>query len=379
MRKLTLGLLVTCATMVCFGQAKNVRKAESTLNDNGDLMEAVALINEALNDEKTKEDPKTWFVRGNVYKAISEDSTGTISIEGDPLVIAVESYQKAQELSKDNSTYSVFADQKIGEIWAVNLNKGAEYYQNQDYENAITYFEKAMLAKPEDTTAYLYSGISAQSSGNYDVAEENYKKLLDLGYKNEDIYNFLINVNLTEKKNPDKALEYLQAAREAYPENNDFLKREIVILINEERSDEAENKLAEAIAADPDDPQLYYNRGYLYEQIGKNEDAVSSYQKALEINPEYFDANFNIAAYYYNQAAEILQKANDMDLKEYQEKGKQVEQQAQDFFKKALPYLEKARELEPDDVKVLSTLQTVYARLGMSDKAEEIEAKLEQM
>jgi tetratricopeptide (TPR) repeat protein len=342
-------------------------------------MEAVALINEALNDEKTKEDPKTWFVRGNVYKAISEDSTGTISIEGDPLVIAVESYQKAQELSKDNSTYSVFADQKIGEIWAVNLNKGAEYYQNQDYENAITYFEKAMLAKPEDTTAYLYSGISAQSSGNYDVAEENYKQLLNLGYKNEDIYNFLINVNLTEKKNPDKAIEYLQAAREAYPENNDFLKREIVILINEERSDEAENKLSEAIAADPNDPQLYYNRGYLFEQIGKNEEAVSSYEKALEINPEYFDANFNIAAYYYNQAAEILQKANDMDLKEYQEKGKIVEQQAQDYFTKALPYLEKARELEPDDVKVLSTLQTVYARLGMSDKAEEIEAKLEQM
>ena len=378
MRKLTLGLIFALASVVCFGQAKNVRKAESTL-ESGNLMEAMALINEALNDEKTKDDPKTWFVRGNVYKAIGEDSTGTVSIDEDALKIAIESYHKAQELSKENSTYSVFADQAIGEIWAVNLNKGAEYYQNSDYENAISYFEKAMLAKPEDTTAYLYSGISAQSSGNYDVAEANYTKLLELGYKNEDIYNFLINVNLTEKKNPEKALEYLQAAREAYPENNDFLKREIVILINEERSDEAENKLAEAIKADPDDPQLYYNRGYLFEQIGKNEEAVSSYQKALEIDPDYFDANFNIAAYYYNQAAEILQKANDMELKEYQEKGKLVEQEAQDYFKQSLPYLEKARELEPDDVKVLSTLQTVYARLGMSDKAEEIEAKLEQL
>jgi len=378
MRKLTLGLLFTLATVVCFGQTKNVRKAESAL-ESGELIEAKTMIDEALNDEKTKDDPKTWFIRGNVYKAISEDSTGTVSIEGDPFEVAIESYQKTLELSKENSTYYVFADQKMGEVWASSLNTGAEYYQNQDYDQAIEYFEKAMAAKPEDTTAYLYAGISAQSSGNYDKAEENYLSLLDLGYKNEDIYNFLINVNLTEKKNPDKALEYLQAAREAYPENNEFLKREIVILINEERTDEAENKLAEAIAEDPNDPQLYYNRGYLFEQMGRNEDAVNSYKKALELNPDYFDATFNIAAYYYNQAAEILQKANDMDLKEYQEKGKQVEAQAKDFFQQALPYLEKARELEPDDVKVLSTLQTVYTRLGMSDKAEEIESKLEQM
>ncbi len=378
MKKITLGLLFMFATLVCFSQAKNVRKAESALDD-GELMEALTLINEALNDDKTKDDPKTWFIRGNVYKAIAEDSTGSISVEGDPFQEAIASYEKTLELSKENSTYYVFADQKVGEIWATSLNKGAEYYQNQEYEDAIEYFEKAMAAKPEDTTAYLYAGISAQSSGNYDAAEEFYLSLLDLGYQNEDIYNFLINVNLTEKKNPDKALEYLRAARESYPENNDWIKRQIVILINEERSAEAEQSLAEAIQSDPNDPQLYYNQGYLYEQMGKNEDAVSSYKKALEIDPDYFDATFNIAAYYYNQAAEILQQANDMDLKEYQEKGKEVEAKAKEHFEEALPYLEKAKELQPDDVKVLTTLQTVYARLGMSEKAEEIESKLEQM
>jgi len=378
MKKITLGLLFMFATLVCFSQPKNVRKAESALDD-GELMEALTLINEALNDDKTKDDSKTWFIRGNIYKAIAEDSTGSISVDGDPFQEAIDSYEKTLELSKENSTYYVFADQKVGEIWATSLNKGAEYYQNQEYEDAIEYFEKAMAAKPEDTTAYLYAGISAQSSGNYDAAEEFYLSLLDLGYENEDIYNFLINVNLTEKKNPDKALEYLQAARESYPENNDWIKRQIVILINEERSEEAEQSLAEAIQSDPNDPQLYYNQGYLYEQMGKNEQAVSSYKKALEIDPDYFDATFNIAAYYYNQAAEILQQANDMDLKEYQEKGKEVEAKAKAHFEEALPYLEKAKELQPDDVKVLTTLQTVYARLGMSEKAEEIESKLEQM
>ncbi len=378
MKNVMLILLFCLSAAVCFGQTKNVRKADAA-RESGDLTEAKTLIDEAIQDEKTKEEDKTWYIRGQIYQAIAEDSTNSMPVEDGTLETAVESYNKAKELGKEGSTYYVFAEQKMEEIWAISLNKGAEYYQNQDYENAITYFERSMLAKPEDTTAYLYAGISAQSEGKYDKAEENYLSLIDLGYKNEDVYNFLINLYLTEKKDSEKALEYLQKAQETFPENNDFLKREIVVLINEDRQDDADEKIKKAIEKDPQDPTLYYNQGYLYEKMDRGEDALASYTKATELKPDYFDATFNIAAYYYNEAAEILQQANNMDLKEYQKKGKQVEEEAQSYFEKALPYLEKAKELQPDDVKVLSTLQTVYTRLGMKEKADEIESKLSNM
>ncbi|MEM8964830.1 MAG: tetratricopeptide repeat protein, partial [Bacteroidota bacterium] len=118
---------------------------------------------------------------------------------------------------------------------------------------------------------------------------------------------------------------------------------------------------------------------YLYEQMDDGDKAIESYKMAIEKDPQYFDANFNLAAYYYNLAADILAKANDMDLKEYQEKGEAIEAEAKSYFEQALPYLETSQNIEPDNQKVLETLATVYQRLEMSDKAEEINSKLESM
>lgn len=361
-----------------FGQNKNVRKAESAL-ESGNIVEAKEWIDPAINDEKTKDDGKTWFIYGQVYQAIAEDSTGSVSAE-DPYQTAVDAYNKAKELEKEGAVYYTFAEQQIQSIWAQSINKGAELYSAQDYDNAITQFDIAKIALPMDTTAYIYGGISAQQGGNLDVAAENYIYLIDeLDYKSEDFYNSLIYIYLVEEKDSEKAIEYLGKAQEAFPENSDFLKREINVLINDENYDEAERKLTKAIEKENDNPILYYNRAYLYEQMDRNEDAIENYKQAIEIDPSYFDANFNLAAFYYNRAAEILQRANDMDLKEYQKRGKEIEDEAKSYFERALPYLEKSKELKPDDEKVLGTLQTVYTRLGMDDKAEEIQSQMSGM
>lgn len=66
-----------------------------------------------------------------------------------------------------------------------------------------------------------------------------------------------------------------------------------------------------------------------------------------------------------------------MDLRTYQKEGKVVEEEARVEFNKALPYLEKAHEIKPDDRTVLETLQTVYVQVKMNDKAEEINSKIE--
>lgn len=358
-----------------FGQAKNVRKAESAL-EKGDLTEAKSMIDPATSDEKTKDDGKTWFVYGQVYQAIGEDSTNSVQADN-PYQTALDAYRKTKEMEKEGSVYYTLAEQQIQDVWAKNVNTGAEMYQAQDFESAIKAFDIAKMAMPEDTTAYIYAGISAQQAGDLDVAAENYEYLVDeLDYKSEDFYNSLIYIYMVEKKDNEKAVEYLRKAQEAYPENSDFLKREINVLITDENYDEAEQKLTKAIEAEDDNAILYYNRAYLYEQMDKKDDAITNYKKAIELDPSYFDATFNLAAFYFNQAAEILKEANDMDLKEYQKRGKEIEESAKNYFEQALPYLEKSKELKPDDEKVLSTLQTVYTRLGMDDKAEALESEM---
>ena len=380
MRKLAsifMVLLVVQST-ACVGQKKNVRKASSAL-EKGELAEAKAMIDPAINDEKTKDDAKTWLLYGQVYQAIGEDSTNSVQAD-QPFEEAMKGYSKVKELEDEGSTEYTIAEQMEEQVWANAVNKGASLYSEQDYENAITYFDVAKMAKPQDTTAFIYAGISAQQAGKLDDAATNYAYLVDsLDYKSKDFYNSLIYIYLVEQKDSDKALNYLQKAQEVFPEDPEFLKQEITVLINNEEYEKAEQQLTKAIETEPDNAMLYYNRGYLFEQMDKGEQAVENYQKAAEIDPNYFDATFNLAAYYYNQAAETLQKANNMDLKEYEQNGKAIEDSAKVYFEKALPALEKSRDLKPDDQKVLTTLQTVYTRLEMDEKAEEIQSKLDSM
>lgn len=379
MKKYTL-ILFMCVAVVAtaFAQNKNVRKAEAALNE-GSLAEAKEWIDPAINDEKTKDDGKTWFIYGQVYQAIAEDSTNSVQAD-DPYNTALESYAKVKEMEKEGSVYYTFAEQAIKGVWALNINKGAELYSAKDYENAIKLFDVAKMAQPQDTTAYIYAGISAQQSGNLMNAAENYRYLIDeLDYQSEDFYNSLIYIYLVDQKDSETAVEYLRKAQNAFPENGDFLKREINVLISDENYEEAEQKLTKAIENEPDNAILYYNKAYLYEQMDNREEAVKNYEKSIEIDPNYFDATFNLAAYYFNEAAEILKEANDMDLKEYQEKGAEIEDKAKVYFEKALPYLKKSKEIQPDNEKVLGTLQTVYTRLGMEDEAEKIQTEMSGM
>ncbi|MEM9834439.1 MAG: tetratricopeptide repeat protein [Bacteroidota bacterium] len=379
MKQLQLLLVALIAfPMLTFGQAKNVRKAQSSLQK-GELAEAKQYIDPAIEDEKTKEEGKTWYTYGDIYLAIATDSTKSVQADK-PYEKALMAYRKVKDMEKENSLYAVQADQQVQQVWANAINSGASLYSSKNYEEAIKLFDVAKMAVPEDTTAYIYGGISAQSAGNMPEAAENYAYLVDsLDYISKDFYNSLIYIYLVEEKDEEKALGYLRKAQDVFPEDPEFLKREITMLINKEMYDEAEQKLTRAIDAEPDNPMLYYNQGYLFEQMDKGEMAIESYKNAIEKDPQYFDANFNLAAFYYNKAADILAEANDMDLKEYQEKGEAIEAEAKSFFEKALPYLETSQSIEPDNQKVLETLATVYQRLEMSDKAEEINSKLESM
>lgn len=379
MRRLGLIMFVFLAGhTVTVGQNKNVRKAQSAL-EKGELAEAKAQIDPAINDEKTKDEGDTWYTYGEIYQAIGSDSTNSVQADN-PYKKALEAFEKVQALEEEGSVNYTMAVQKIEEIWANNVNKGAALYSDKDYENAIQYFNTAKMARPQDTTAYIYAGISAQQAGDLDAAAENYAFLVDsLDYESQDFYNSLIYIYLVEKKDNEKALNYLRNAQELFPENGDFLKQEITLLINNQQYEEAEQKLDKAIEQEPDNAILFYNRGYLAEQMGNGENAIENYKKAIELDPSYFDATFNLAAYYYNKAAETLTEVNNMDLKDYETQGKAIEDSAMVYFQDALPYLERSQEIKPDEPKVLQTLQTVYSRLKMDEKAEEVQSKLDNM
>jgi tetratricopeptide (TPR) repeat protein len=376
MKKLV-SLVIFCLMVTgAYAQNSAVNKA-SQFRENGELMKAKEQIDLATAHEKTIDKPKTWFTKGEVYEAIAFSEDADLKDQQDEaLNEAVEAYNKAKTMD-EGGNYDGLSAIKLDNMWGAMINKGAESYNQEDYENAILYFEKSSVMKPQDTTAYYYAGIAAQQGEKYQKALDNYYKLFELDYHNEDIYSSVVYLERSQNNDNDKALEVLAQAREHFPENETFMKEEINLLIITEQTDEAKAKLARAIEVEPDNANLYYNLAYISEQTGDDEEAVANYKKAIEANPEYFDANFNLAVNYYNQAAEILKEANEMDLRTYQKEGKVIEEKAKVQFEMAMPYLEQAHDINPEDKVVLETLQTVYVQLQMNDKAEAINAKIE--
>jgi len=378
MKKLAL-LVIFCLTVAgVYAQNSAVNKA-NTFMTKGDLAMAKEQIDLAVNHEKTKNKPNTWYIKGQVYEkiAFSEDPAFK-DMSDDAMNTAVEAYNKAKELDEGNK-FGGLADIQMDNMWGQLINKGAEYYNQDDYSNALIYFAKSATLKPTDTTGFYYAGIAAQQAENYDAALSNYYKLIDLDYHNEDIYSSVIYLERSHNEDNQKALEVLAKAREHFPENDALMKEEINLLILEKQTDQALGKLKAAVESDPNNANLYYNMAYISEQTGDDDEALTYYKKAIEIDPTYFDATFNVAVNYYNKAAEILKKANDMDLRTYQKEGKKIEEEARVEFANALPYLERALEIKSEDKVVLETLQTVYVQLKMNDKAEAIYKKMEEL
>ena len=376
MKKLVSIVIFSLMVAGVYAQNSAVNKA-AQFKENGELMKAKEQIDLATVHEKTQEKPKTWFTKGEVYEAIAfSEDTQYQDMQDEALDEAVEAYHKAKSMDAGGS-YDGLSDIKIDNMWGTMINKGAEAYNQEDYPAALGYFEKSAVLKPEDTTAYYYGGIAAQQGEIYDRALANYYSLIDLDYHNEDIYSSVVYLERSQNNDNEKALEVLEMAREHFPNNEQLMKEEINLLIITEKTDLAKNKLGAAIEAEPDNANLYYNLAYISEQTGDDEAAVENYKKAIEADPEYFDATFNLSVNYYNKAAEILKKANEMDLRTYQKEGKAIEEEAKVQFESALPYLEKAHEIKPDDRIVLETMQTVYVQLKMNDKAEAVNAKIE--
>ena len=362
--------------LVATAQNSAVTRA-STAQTKGELDKAKQYIDEAIVHEKTKEKSKTWYTKGLVYESIAfSDNADYKALASDALEQAMEAYEKTLSMEKESSVLHFQTTQRIETIWGNFLNQGADLYQKGDFAGALEAFDKTVKIKPKDTTGLIYAAITAQQDKQFDAAEKYYNQLKAVDYASPDMYKSLIYIQRAHHKDNDKALTHIREARELYPDDKDLMKEEINVLIITERVDEAKEKLSEAIKKEPDNPNLHYNLAFLYDQVGDTDNSYEMYKKAVELKPDYFDAVYNLAVMNFNQAAEKLKIANEMDLKTYQKDGQKYIDEANAKFEEAVPYFEKAHEIKPNDAAVLENLELIYKRLKMFDKVEEVQGKI---
>ena len=84
------------------------------------------------------------------------------------------------------------------------------------------------------------------------------------------------------------------------------------------------------------------------------------------------ESNFNLGVYYFNRGAEALKKVNELDINTYQKVGKKMEADAQNEFKKSVPFFEECYRIKPTDEDAKRSLRNAYERVGRSADAERI-------
>ena len=113
-------------------------------------------------------------------------------------------------------------------------------------------------------------------------------------------------------------------------------------------------------------------------QQSKNYDeAIKQYETAIEKDEKLSDAYFNLGLCIMFQASEYMDSKSNLDYRSKAYKDAVKEQK--NYYKKALPYFLKYRELEASATdKWAIPLQTIYYQLDMSKELNEIESRMKE-
>lgn len=374
---LTLLLAVVC--IAGYAQKKpKINQAISAL-ENGEIAEAKSIIDEAIVHEKTKDDPKTWYYRGQIYAVID-----TTNRNPEAMKEALNAFDKALELDPEQKSISSVdfntgqvenVDSKKHDYYAFYYNKAISNYNVDEYGLAAENFETAFYINPSDTNSILNAALAAAIDNNDTKAKENFYKAYEAGSRDRTLFLQLYNLEVKDE-NLEKALEIIRKAKQAHPSNIDFAKYEINLLIQLNRTEEAKKELEKSIVADPENADLYFSLGVLKEELGEKESAMESYNKALEIDPNHYNSNFNVGVASFNEANELIKERNALSYKQ-EAKYKELTKMINVKLEEALPYWEKLYSIKNNDQTVLETLAYIYTSLKMNDKAEKKQDELD--
>ena len=374
MKKLSFTILGAAFAAASFSQSSNVTAAWNYMNyyNNGDgvqnLEKAKTAIDEAVLNEKTLGDSKTWFYRGQVYQLIFSDTT--LRQQQDMAQAeAVKSYKKVFEMNDPKFKAWKDMTRYLLALGPGTFNAAITQYERKNYEQSYKYFAsiddinailEARGEKPniETDKALGNAALSAENAGNTQGAIDAYKKL---SAKFPDAkYDLLLSRLQKKAGDKDGAIATLDAAIAKYPQNIDLLIDKLNVYIGDNKHEQALDMLNKAIALEPNNDQLYYALGTAYEKLGKGDEAKAAYEKATQINPQNFGATYNMGAFYFNKAGALNDEMNKLGYsKADQVKYEDLKKQRAEIFKQAKPYFEKCKELNADDAPTLKALKQI--------------------
>jgi len=371
---------------------------KSIITAKQEMDKAIQLQEEKKTLTKSKDLAKYYYYTGVAnmsYGMLAQiDENVKKELEANPEAVEKNTTQAFKNSLEASNYYEEEISGLMNQIRAFALNGGVQLFQNKDYEMAFASFASAVEAwdvlGQKDTLAMYNAGLAADNNNDFENAIKYYGMAAELGYGG-DAKTYQLMVAAINRKNEGKpseeAFKVIQKAKEKYPNDLGLTIEEFNYYNSIGDGEKAQAALQKAVEQDPKNPALHFNIGATFDgQSAKEhekgdhqkaalyvEKAADAYKKAIELNADYFDAYYNLGALYNNESYEINKlKADIKDQKLYEEESTK----ALNLLKNALPYLEKAHELQPKDKNTLIILKSIYFNIEDEAKYNETAEKL---
>jgi tetratricopeptide (TPR) repeat protein len=193
------------------------------------------------------------------------------------------------------------------------LNIAQVYIQAKQYAQAEQAVNKALgySSKPEEQVySRFLLGSVYEREKKYDLAEEQFKKVLEADPLNASAANYLGYMLADRGVRLEESLKYIQKAVRLEPNNGAYLDSLGWAYYKMDRCDLAEPPLEQAARLMSDDPTIHEHLGHLYLRLGKDAQAEQEWERALKDWPQAVSSDFDAdeAAQLQRELGELKQR-----------------------------------------------------------------------
>jgi tetratricopeptide (TPR) repeat protein len=276
MKKILLGILFVGVASFANAQKSEINAAKNawtllditsgkTLPDHlKALNTGLSHTDKAIANEKSKDLPEAWVYRALFASRIAlVDSVDQNNAKANQK-IAEEAITKAKALDTKG------ADKQNIEIASVNVenalrNRAIYAYNKKDFAAALDAFNEITVKNPNDTSMYVNAGVTAKELQNYPEVVRNFKKAIDLNYKDSKVlYSEIVGITFDKIKDSVAGLDLLKEASAKYPDDSYFIGMETDLYIKKGDIAKSQEMLNKLIAKDPKNAIYHYLMGDTY-------------------------------------------------------------------------------------------------------------------
>ncbi len=374
MKKLFISLLAFAAATTAFAQNPEAYKE---LKKTKDFSAAKAIYDENVASFSEKEKADASDILFTLAKKQADPSITALgegkaeSINYSDISSAIEmaylSDANASKKSKDN----VAAIQSIRPALINAANNASEDKDKLRY--SLTYVNTAAEGDQYVGVASYFASYAYYQQKDYTNAAEYAKKAFGDQQVNDMAETVFRASREASMKTRQDSLNYVEELKNI---NVDKYFVQITTILDNLGDEEAEIKMIdEALAKNPQNKVAYFTRGSMLNSKKQYDDAAKDFLKAVEIDPQFIQAWFNLGVCYSQKGFDLNEKYSDKNGRIPTDKAAEVTAN----LKEAVKYYEEVQKLDPNHEQISNwpmQLRMLYNAVGEKDKADAISKML---